>query len=147
MMAVCILSGSGLILLVLAEAFEVLVLPRRVTRPYRLTRLYYRNAWRAWGALGDLLPAGRRRESFLSVFGPLSLLALFAFWAGGLVLGFALVQYPLVPEPPRFVDMIYFSGTTFTTLGYGDMVPAGTAARLLAVLEAATGFGLFAVVI
>jgi hypothetical protein len=147
MTAVCILSGSGLILLVLAEAFEVLVLPRRVTRPYRLTRLYYRNAWRAWGGLGDLLPAGRRRESFLSVFGPLSLLALFALWAAGLVLGFALVQYPLVPEPPRFVDMIYFSGTTFTTLGYGDVVPVGTAARLLAVLEAATGFGFFAVVI
>src|SRR5206468_4512146 len=39
------------------------------------------------------------------------------------------------------------SGTTFTTLGYGDLTPVGPAARALAVAEAATGFGFFAVVI
>jgi hypothetical protein len=147
MTAVCILSGLLLILLVLAEAFEALVQSRRVTRPYRLTRLYYRSVWWTWTRLAALLPAGRRRESFLSVFGPLSLLTLFALWAAGLVLGFGLVQYALAPESHRFVDMVYFSGATFTTLGYGDIAPVGSAARLLAVVESATGFGFFAVVI
>ena len=61
MTAVYILFGILLVLYLLGEAFEVLVLPRRVTRPYRLTRLYYRSAWWAWKGLADLLPSGRRR--------------------------------------------------------------------------------------
>lgn len=34
---------------------------------------------------------------------------------------------------------LYFSFVTLTTLGYGDIVPATPLARILAVLEAATG--------
>ena len=45
-------AGAALILLVLWEAFETIVLPRRVTRRVRLTRLFYRATWRPWVALG-----------------------------------------------------------------------------------------------
>jgi hypothetical protein len=140
-------AGALLILWVLTEAFEALVMPRRVTRPYRLTPLYYRTTWRGWSALAGLLPAGRAHESFLSVFGPLSMLALFALWALGLIVGFALLQHPVGPKTPSFADALYFSGSTFTTLGYGDVTPEGPWARLLAVLEACTGLGFFAVVV
>jgi hypothetical protein len=42
---------------------------------------------------------------------------------------------------------VYFSGTTFFTLGYGDAVPLSGAARALAVLESGVGFGFLAMVI
>ena len=147
MTAASILAGVLLIVLFLAEAFEAMVLPRQITRPFRLTRLYYHMSWWAWGAFADCLLAGRRRDTFLSVFGPLSLLALFALWAAGLMLGFALVHFPFTSADAGFADALYFSGVTFTTLGYGDITPSGGAARLVAVLEAATGLGFFAVVI
>src|SRR5262249_28449260 len=44
-------------------------------------------------------------------------------------------------------DTLYLSGATFTTLGYGDVVPPGNTGRALAVVEAAAGFGFFAMVI
>jgi hypothetical protein len=146
MAAVCAIAGALLIVLVLAEAFESLVLPRRVTRPYRLTRLYYRGAWRCWKALARLVPR-RRRQTFLSVFGPLSLLSLFGLWAAALVVGYGLLHYALAPAGTALGDSLYLSGVTFTTLGYGDLVPFGTLGRVLAVVEAGTGFGFFAVVI
>jgi Ion channel len=140
-------AGLLLILFVLTEAFEALVLPRRVTRPYRFTRLYYRVGWRAWAAAARLFRSPRREQTFLSVFGPLSLLILFALWAAGLVLGFGLLHHAVSPRGAGLGESVYLSGTTFTTLGYGDVTPATPAGRALAVAEAATGFGFFAIVI
>lgn len=147
MTVVFAVTGALLVLIILGEAFEALVLPRRVTRRLRLSRFYYRYSWRAWTAAAELLPPGRAHESLMSIFGPLSLLVLFALWAGGLVLGFALLHHAAAPRDGGFADSLYLSGTTFTTLGYGDMVPIGWLSRMLAVAEAATGFGFFAIVI
>jgi hypothetical protein len=147
MPAASALAGLLLILFVIAEAFEALVLPRRVTRPFRFTRLFYRAGWWAWTVAADRFPPTRRRQTFLSIFGPLSLLALFAVWAAGLVLGFGLLHHGFNPRDGGLAESVYLSGTTFTTLGYGDVTPRTPASRVLAVAEAATGFGFFAVVI
>jgi hypothetical protein len=147
MTALAAVPGALLILFVLLEAFEALVLPRRVTRRYRFSRLYYQTGWRAWRGVARLFPAPRREQTFLSVFGPLSLFGLFALWAVGLVLGFGLLHHALAPRAGGFGESVYLSGTTFTTLGYGDVTPTTAAGRALAVVEAATGFGFFAVVI
>jgi hypothetical protein len=142
---VCAAGGILLVVLTFVEAFEVLVLPRQVTRSFRPARLYYVTAWRVWRAGACLFPA-RRRQGVLSVFGPLSLLGLFALWAGCLMVGFALLHMALNAHL-GLLEAVYFSGVTFTTLGYGDVTPSGPASRLLAVLEAGCGFGYFAVVI
>src|SRR5262249_43176155 len=139
--------GCVLVFWVALEAFESVVLPRRVTRPYRLSRLYYRAAWRLWRGLADTLPAGPARQSALSAFRPLSLLTLVALWAAGRVVGFALLHRAAWPGELSRLDALYFSGTTFTTLGYGDLAPHGPAGRVLAVAEAGSGFGFFALVI
>jgi voltage-gated potassium channel Kch len=139
-------AGLALVLFTFAEVFEALVLPRRVLRPLGFTRLYYQAAWRAGVAAAHLLPV-TRRQTFLCVFAPLSLLALFALWAVALILGFGLIHYSLGHRPGILSDSVYLSGATFTTLGYGDLTPATSAARVLAVAEAATGFGFFAVVV
>ena len=55
--------GFALIFGALLDAFETVVLPRRVTRQWRLTRLYYRATWIPWSAIARRLP-GRSRETF-----------------------------------------------------------------------------------
>src|SRR5713226_4930034 len=87
--------GIALLLIVLGDAFETIVLPRRVTRKLRLTRLFYRSTWRPWRALARAMPNAKRRESFLSFFGPLSLLLLLSVWAAGLIVGFALLYWSM----------------------------------------------------
>src|SRR5215831_17119137 len=84
--------GTVMILTVLWEAFETIVLPRRVRRRFRLTRLYYSSSWLAWATLVRSISRRQRREALLSFFGPISLLGLLALWAAGLVFGFALVH-------------------------------------------------------
>jgi hypothetical protein len=87
----------------------------------------------------------------LSVFGPLSLFGLIVLWAVGLIVGFALLHWSLGTVlggvEGRFSTYLYFSATTFFTLGYGDLVPSSAAARVLSVVEAGLGFIFLAVVI
>ena len=147
------LIGLALIIVVLWDVFETIVLPRRVTRRFRLTRLFYRVIWGPWSTIARRFKKSKARETFLSVFGPLSLLALLVLWAVALVFGFASLHWAfgselnLVNGHAEFFSDIYYSGTTFFTLGLGDIAPAGTAARAITVVEASLGFGLLALVI
>src|SRR5262245_388521 len=145
--------GILLILLVLWETFETIVLPRRVTRQFRLTRLFYRCTWKAWAALASLRSSRRKRDSLLSFYGPLSLLLLLALWALTLVFGFGLLHYGLHDRlsgalfDSDFGNALYLSGTTLFTLGLGDILPASPLGRFITVLEAGIGFGFLALVI
>jgi hypothetical protein len=145
--------GVLLILTVLWEAFETIVLPRRVTRQFRLTRLFYRSTWRPWVALAGMRKAKKKRDSLLSYYGPLSLLLLLAFWAVTLVFGFGLIHYGLHDKltgmlfNSDFGNALYLSGTTLFTLGLGDVQPASAIGRFITVLEAGIGFGFLALVI
>ena len=90
-----VLISLALIVLILFDGFETIIQPRRITHRFRFARLFYRNAWKLWRAVALVVPAGKKREAFLSVFGPLSLLGLFASWVIGLIVGFALLHYSL----------------------------------------------------
>lgn len=153
MATVAIISGICLIILVLWEGFETIVLPRRVTRRFRLTRFFYRSSWRPWVKMVKALIPARRRESWLSYFGPLSLLLLLSIWAGGLISGFALIHWALgsavlaMDGKAGFLTDLYLSGTTFFTLGLGDVLPRTSLARLLVVVESGMGFAFLALVI
>src|SRR5262249_12655238 len=136
-----LILGILFIAVVLWEAFETIILPRRVTRRFRVTRLFYLSTWRAWSKVVGRIRAKRRRETLLSIFGPSSLLFLLGIWAGGLILGFGLIQYGLGSrltspnEPPSWAIDVYMSGTTFFTLGLGDVTPTTWPARVVTVLE------------
>jgi len=144
--------GMVVLVGVLWDAFETIVLPRRVSRPFRLTKLFYRSTWRPWRAVAPLLPR-RRQDAFLSIYGPLSLLWLLALWAVGIVLAFGMLQWSAgsalsMPGGDHgFAVDVYMSGTTFFTLGLGDVVPRSTVAQALTVVEAGTGFAFLALVI
>src|SRR5437764_7963159 len=149
-----ILAGAVVILSVLLDAFETVVLPRRVRRThFRITSWFYRLTWVPFAGLVSHIKSQTRRESFLGYFGPLSMIALLGLWACGLIFGFAMLQYAsgehLVSAgvPITFRLLLYHSGETFFTLGYGDITPASTFSRLLAVFEAGMGFAFLGVVI
>src|SRR5207244_12513622 len=135
------------------EAFEPMVLPRRVTRRLRPARLFYRSLWTLWHMVGRHLAPGKRREYFLSVFGPLSLLGLFATWVLSLVAGFALLHWSLSTVARGMGDTtdlgtyLYLSGITFFTLGYGEVIPLTPFGNLLIVAESGLGLGFLAVII
>lgn len=151
---VAVICGISLILLVLWEGFETIILPRRVTRRFRITRLFYHGTWHPWVVLVKSLVPARQQENWLSYFGPLSLLLLLSIWAGGLISGFALIHWALgsgivltMGGGAGFLTDLYLSGTTFFTLGLGDVLPKGSLARLLVVIESGMGFGFLALVI
>jgi hypothetical protein len=150
---VALVLGLAIIWVVLLDAFETVVLPRRVLRHFRLTAYFYRRTWIPWRAIARRIKTTSRQQNFLGYFGPLSLIMLLAFWAAGLIFGFGLVQYgiggheQLNKEPLTFGKIIYHSGETFFTLGYGDIVPTSGAARALSVFEAGMGFAFLGVVI
>jgi hypothetical protein len=148
-----VIIGAALVVIVLWETFETLVLPRRVTRQFRLTRLFYRSTWIPYASLATRRRTKKKRDAMLSYFGPLSLLVLLAFWALSLVLGFALIDYGDGASlsgnlfPNRFGNALYLSGTTFFTLGLGDIQPSSGLSRFVTVVEAGLGFGFLALVI
>jgi hypothetical protein len=154
MAAITAMLGLALIVSVLFESCETMLLPRRVSRSFRITRMFYLNSWALWTAMARSIGPARRRSTFLSYFGPLSLLVLLSIWALVLIVGFALVQWSFATplngaggDRPGLGLYLYFSGVTFFTLGYGDVTPAGAIGRTLAVLETGMGFGFIAVVI
>jgi hypothetical protein len=147
------LCGVAIFLIVLWDAFEAIILPRRVTRRFRLTRFYYLFTWRTWKIYARLIPSSKAREAFLGFFGPISLFFLIGVWAIGLLMAFGMMQYGAGSavnvsgmSPSLYTDL-YLSGTTFFTLGLGDVIPKSGLARFLVVAEAGFGFGFLAAVI
>jgi ion channel len=145
--------GTLLALVILWDAFQTIILSRRVSRRLRPTRAFYRLVWTPWKAATRRLPPGNRRENVLMVFGPLSLLLLIALWAFGLIGSFAVLHWSLGsalagPDGASgFGIDLYMSGTTFFTLGLGDVTPRTTLARALTVAESGMGFAFLALVI
>src|SRR5881628_1288996 len=146
-------AAALLIAVILWDAFQTIILYRRVSRKFRLTRAFYRLLWTPWRAAARRIPQGNRRENVLMVFGPFSLLLLIALWALGLIGSFALLHWGLgsqITGPDGvsgFGVDLYMSGTTFFTLGLGDATPRTTLARGLTVLESGMGFAFLALVI
>jgi hypothetical protein len=153
MRILAIIVSIILIFGILQDSFEAIVLPRRVSRRFRLSRWFYTSTWVLWSAGARKMRPGNRREFYLSYYGPLSLIVILVIWAAMIIVGFALFQWgisdPLhAPEKLlSFGTYLYMSGTTFVTLGYGDVVPLTGLGRFLAVAEAGMGFLFLALII
>jgi hypothetical protein len=143
-------AGVIIIVVVLWEAFETVVLPRRVRRRFRLSVFVYRSTWIPWRALARRFKDAKSRETFLSFYGPLSILILFVVWAAAIILGFALLYYSGTKQDsthPTFETCLYLSGTTMFTLGLGDVIPHTWPERFMVVFESGIGFGFLALVL
>ena len=79
------------------------------------------------------------------------LVTLLVLWGFGLILGFALIfnglHAGLQPQPDSFGTTLYFSTGRMLAFSVGGIEATGVATRVFAAIEAASGFGLFALVI
>ncbi len=153
------LAGLGIALIVesLWEGFETIILPRRVTRRSRLMLYFHRPLWRLWKLIARALRSRKLRETWLSFYGPLSILLVLSVWASCVILGFALLLWEthstsssagtLGGPGTTFFTSLYLSATSFFTLGMGDVAPSGSPGRFLAALESGLGFGFLALLI
>jgi len=113
---------------VLAHNFAFL----RVLRALRLLRSY-----RVIREIRSNFPFVRRNETLLvSIVN----LAVFIFVATAFVFEF---QVGRNPQITNYVDALYFTVTTLTTTGFGDITLTGSAGRLISVLMMIFGISLF----
>jgi len=152
MRALSLIAGIVCLITVLLDAFQTIVLPRRATGRFRITRIFYILTWRPWVLFAQRMHHPRKRETLFSFYGPLSLILLLMVWATGMVFGFALIFYSLGSpfndglQRPGMRSDLYVSGTTIFTLGLGDVTPRSPATRELIILESGTGLGFLAIV-
>jgi hypothetical protein len=136
-----VVAGLALVVVTLADAIGTLVAARGLSGRWRLTRQFYWVSWRAWRSVGRRLSL-RRREGFLSLYAPLTLLSLLAVWLVGLLVGFSLLYLAgrnSLQGESGYLSLLYYSGTCLFTLGFGDILPTVGILRLAALVEAATG--------
>jgi hypothetical protein len=147
-----LILGIFCLIVVLLDAFQTIILPRRATGRFRLTRIFYILTWRPWVFVASLPRDVRKRETLFSFYGPLSLILLLVTWAAGMILGYALIYFSMgspFNDATQKADLrtdLYVSGTTLFTLGLGDVTPHTRHSRELIILEAGMGFGFLAVV-
>jgi hypothetical protein len=139
--AIYVVAGAVVVALTAIDVVATLVTTRRLKRRSP-TQVFYRYTWSWWAALGRRIGDDDRRESFLSVYGPVSLLGLLFVWVVLFMIGWGLVWLGLrdhVHGVHDYLDAIYFAGTTFFTVGFGDIVAYGPLARILTLVEALAG--------
>jgi hypothetical protein len=145
------LVGLLCVLIVLLDAFETIVLPRTVRRPIRLTASFFATSRKALRWISRWKHP-KLRQSMLNGFAPLAMIVLIGVWAVLMIIGFALMESGInvpmsSPGGDTFANRLYFSGTTFFTVGFGDFTPNDGPGKFLAVVEGGMGLGFLALVI
>ncbi|HWE49423.1 MAG TPA: hypothetical protein VG273_06520 [Bryobacteraceae bacterium] len=137
------IAGIALIGFILLHGFSTIILARRSELFFKATATFYHGTWAPFAALGKRIRSGRDRESYLSVYGPASLIALIGGWGAGLVVAFGLLQWAaglrLTPSTASLADSIFLSGVTLFEVG--GPPPENGWSKLLVVLESGLGIG------
>ena len=143
-------TAAGIALLVFVARDVHVTILHSSGRNGPLSRMLVRSIWRIARASAFRL-SRQRRHRRLNAIGPVLMPSLVGLYILLLIVGFALIYYPHMPEhfsinasaaSERWINSFYFSGITLTTLGYGDIVPKTNAMRVLVFVEAGAGFGL-----
>lgn len=141
------IAGIALVMWTLNDVFQSVIVPRP-TPGIRPTTIVTRLTWPAWRAIGLAMSTGEAREKHLGRYASLLLVALYTLWIGGLVVGYGLILHAMrgqvEPPPADVLEAIYFAGVSLLTIGFGDVVGVGPAARAISMIAAATGLGVVA---
>jgi hypothetical protein len=144
------LLGAGLIVFAVRDLFHTLLHPGGRGS---LSEMLPRALWRIFRKLAKLSP------SLLPLAGPSAFVAVFAAWIILSIVGWALIYWPYMPTEfiyasgvapsasGGFIEAVYFSFTSLTTIGYGDIAPTSAWLRVLAPLEGLLGFALLTVAV
>jgi hypothetical protein len=130
--------GFVLLATALADAIRTVVVARHPHNLPRITRLFYRASWAPYAAVARVIRSERRRENYLGLYGPISLLLLLTLWASTVIVAFAMLQWAaglrLDGIRSNIVSTAYFSAASFFTLGSSE--PQNLSSKYLMVLEA-----------
>ena len=141
--------GALLFSLVVWDLFETIVVPRPSPGRFRLGRYVVRGSWRLIRLLGRR--GGKTHDTLLGLFAPAATLGLLATWLAALVVAIGLVLFALrdqlYPVPHDLGTTIYYAATSILTLGSGEIVANGAAARAVVVVAAVSGLGVVALVV
>jgi hypothetical protein len=153
------IAGLFCCLGVALDAFQTIILPRRPSGRFQITRIFFIATWIPWVMTAERASNKKMREQIYSVYGPLSLLLLLLLWALLLIFGFGMFYFSMrspfgdalmghsTSAWAQFGTDLYVSGTTLFTLGLGDVVPHRLLARGLIIFESGVGLGFVALVI
>jgi len=148
---VWLLLGVFLLILVAWDVFETIVVPRPTPGWFRIGRYLVRTSWWVLRRVAGGPNRGTTRERVLGLFAPAATLLLLFAWLTALFVAFGLILFALrdqlQPPPANLGSAIYFAASSLLTIGYGDIVANGTAARIVVVIAAATGLGVVALVV
>ncbi|WP_034510737.1 potassium channel family protein [Blastococcus sp. URHD0036] len=140
--------GAALVLLVLRDVFDRLWHP---SARGGLSQWLLAGVWRLTGPVRRR--AGRRPRT-IELTGSAAMASVVGSWVVLVVVGWALVYLPRMPEGFTFgggaqpaggsgvLDALYLSLVTLSTLGFGDVVPEAGWLRMVVPLEALAGFAL-----
>lgn len=149
--ALILVLGLAVLGIVMADVFETIVVPRPSPGRHRLSRYIVRPTWRLWRALGARRKSAVARDGLYGIYAPGITVLMLGTWLALLVFGYGLVFFglrgDLEPVPTNLGTSMYFAGTSVLTLGYGDIVAAGSLARAVSLIAAASGLGVVALVI
>jgi hypothetical protein len=142
-------AGILIVWIEMRDLFVVAVVPRPARGRFRQATIIIRSSWRIWRWVSTRLGEGLPREDRLGAYGPLLVMFLLAAWFIGLVVGYGLMldalSDQLVPVPANLVESFYVAAGLM--VGLTDFAAVGAVTRVVAILEAATGLALVAVVI
>jgi hypothetical protein len=145
MILLATLAGVGLIVIALRDIFQTLFHP---SGKGSISRTLAHASWQAFRRVALRYPTA------LQLAGPVGFLATIASWIALLIVGWAFVYWPRLPDGfafdpgmdpsanAGFIDALYLSVVSLSTLGYGDITPDAQWLRIFAPLQALTGFGL-----
>ncbi|NGO70023.1 potassium channel family protein [Streptomyces boncukensis] len=137
------LFGAALVVITLRDLFHTLWHP---TRRGGLSRVVMTALWRL------SRPLRTRSGHVAGLAGPLAVVSVVGLWAGTIILGWAIVYWPHMPDSFAFanelrasehtglLDSLYLSMVHVSTLGLGDIAPTEEWLRIAAPLEALVGF-------
>lgn len=141
-------TGVLLLLLVFYDIFSTIL--RATKHPGPISQMINYGLWRLFSKLTCRLDR-RSRHRILSTLGPLLMPVLITVFVTLLITGFALIymarldtDFIINPPETRYTNLLafYFSGITFLTIGYGDVVPATGMMRIIALFEGFCGIAI-----
>ncbi|HLY03565.1 MAG TPA: potassium channel family protein [Candidatus Cybelea sp.] len=145
---ILVLAGFFLIWIALRDVFLSVVLPQAADRRLRLSAILARSLWRLWRLAAKSYSNEDRRESFLGMFAPFTLMTQLALWVAVLIWGFGTLLYglpnALQPHSISYTNALYFAGASLLTIGYGDITPASEWARVISLAAGASGLAVVA---
>jgi hypothetical protein len=147
-----VVFALGLLLLALTfwDLFETVIVPRPTPGWFRISRYLVRWSWRGLLAIRDGRP-DRSYDRVLGLFAPAMTVAMLGVWLFTLIGGYGLILFAfrdeLRPVPTDLGTTLYFAATSVLTLGFGDIVAVGPAARIVVATAAVSGLGSVALVV